>query len=152
MKDESNDEPIRFLVSLGLRFTDKDEAIRQACRALTEIDCLDGEYAQSMLSREALSSTYLDRGLAIPHGTRDAMVQVKHDGIAVLQVPDGVSWGPQQIAQLIVAIAARSDAHLEILRHLLSVLRDEALLDKLKATTDAGEIELALTGKRGDTQ
>jgi phosphocarrier protein FPr len=141
---EQSNVTIELLAKMGTIFASKEDALREACRLLEEAGCVDKEYADSMLRREYISSTYLDRGLAIPHGTRNDMGRVKRDGIAVLQVPGGVSWGKGQNAELIVAIAASSDAHLGILRHLVSLLHDEALLTRLKTTTDMEEIKAVL--------
>jgi phosphocarrier protein FPr len=142
MEDAKTD--VELLIRIGAVFPGKEEAIREACRMLCEAGCVDKDYAESMFKREYISSTYLDRGLAVPHGTQDDMARVKHDGIAVLQVPAGVSWGPDQKAAFITAIAASSDAHLGILRRLVSLLRDEALLKKLITTEDAEEIKTVL--------
>ncbi|MDR1901936.1 MAG: PTS sugar transporter subunit IIA [Treponema sp.] len=141
---EQSNPHIELITKAGAVFTSKEEALREACRLLNEAGCVDKDYADSMLRREYISSTYLDMGLAIPHGTQNDMLRVKREGIAVLQVPGGVSWGKDQNAELIVAIAASSDAHLSILRHLVSLLHDKALLTKLKTTANAEEIKAVL--------
>jgi phosphocarrier protein FPr len=135
---------IELLIKIGAVFSSKEEALREACSLLSEAGCVDKEYADSMLRREYISSTYLDRGIAVPHGTQNDMGSVKREGIAVLQVPGGVLWGKDQNAELIMAIAASSNAHLGILRHIVSLLHDEALLTRLKTTTDVEEIKAVL--------
>ncbi|MDR2096332.1 MAG: PTS sugar transporter subunit IIA [Treponema sp.] len=146
---EQRNVNIELITKIGAVFASKEEALREACRLLGEAGCVDKEYADSMLRREYISSTYLDRGMAIPHGTQNDMGRVKRDGVVVLQVPGGVSWGKDQNAELIVAIAASSDAHLGILRHLVSLLHDEALLTKLKTTVNAEEIRAVLLKPQG---
>ena len=48
--------------------------------------------------------------------------------------------------RLVVGIAAQSDTHITLLRRLTRLIQDEATLQRLFATTDAGEIVNALTG------
>jgi len=57
----------------------------------------------------------------------------------VLQFPDGVTWHDNATVYVLVAIAAQSDEHLDILRHLT---RGQAKLALGKAT--AGEVRDAL--------
>lgn len=61
----------------------------------------------------------------------------------MLQVPGGVEWNPGQTARLVVAIAARSDSHITILRRLTRLMQDEDRLGQLFATAaPAGLIEV----------
>jgi phosphocarrier protein FPr len=50
-----------------------------------------------------------------------------------------------QVTRLVVGIAAQSDTHITLLRRLTRLIQDEATLQRLFATTDAGEIVNALT-------
>ncbi|WP_234882601.1 PTS sugar transporter subunit IIA, partial [Xanthomonas perforans] len=43
-----------------------------------------------MRRREGLANTFLGHGLAIPHGVGEDRHLVRRDGIAVLQLTDGV--------------------------------------------------------------
>ncbi len=47
--------------------------------------------------REALANTFLGHGVAIPHGLGEDRHLLRRDGIAVLQLPDGVEWNPGQV-------------------------------------------------------
>ena len=132
------------LVRLGARPATKDEAIRQACQLLVAAGCVDPGYADSMVAREAVANTFLGNGVAIPHGLVEDRGFVRRDAVAVLQVPAGVLWNPGQEARLVVAIAARGDGHLAILRRLTRLIGDEARLAALATTTDAGLIAAAL--------
>ncbi len=99
-----------------------------------------------MLRREAVSNTYLGKGIAIPHGTVEDRDLIQKDAIAVLQVRDGVEWNAGERARLVVAIAARSDGHIEILRRLTRLLQDEDRLAVLAATDDRQALSDALNG------
>ncbi|MBZ8142033.1 phosphoenolpyruvate--protein phosphotransferase [Rubrivivax gelatinosus] len=136
----------RELIRLDAGVADKADAIRQATALLTAAGCVRPAFEASMLRREQASNTYLGKGIAIPHGMVDERELIQRDGIAVLQVRGGVEWNEGQRAQLVVAIAARSDAHIGILRRLTRLMADEARVAALARTDDAGELIQALAG------
>ena len=98
-----------------------------------------------MMRREAVADTFLGHGVAIPHGMIEDRAMVRQVGLAILQIPEGVVWNEGQTARLVVAIAAQSDAHIDILRRLTGLMQDEAALDALSRTTDGRQIVAALT-------
>ena len=79
-------------VRLGCQAVDWRGALEQAARALVEAGRADPEYGEGLLAREAQSSTYLGKGIAIPHGTPDSRRFVRSTGVRVLQFPQGVTW------------------------------------------------------------
>src|SRR5437763_12999168 len=101
-----------------------------------------------MLGREEVANTYLGNGISIPHGLPKDRDLIKQTGIAVVQVPAGVTWNPGETARLIVGIAAKSDEHIEMLRRLTRVLGDQEQVARLTQTTDPRDIIEALTGER----
>ncbi|MCK8783352.1 phosphoenolpyruvate--protein phosphotransferase [Roseomonas sp. NAR14] len=135
--------PAQF-IRLDASPADKAAAIREACQLLAAGGCVDPAYADSILRREAVANTFLGHGVAIPHGMVDDRHLVRRDGIAVLQVPAGLDWNPGQAAHLVVAIAARSDTHIDILRRLTRLIQDEARLAALFRTADPAAIAAAL--------
>ncbi|TVV75131.1 phosphoenolpyruvate--protein phosphotransferase [Sphingomonas solaris] len=141
--------PVRLLpeelVRLAASPADKAAAIREAGQLLVAAGCVEAGYVESMARREAVANTFLGGGVAIPHGLGEDKGLVRRDGIAVLQVPGGVEWNPGQVARLVVGIAARSDAHIAILRRLTRLIQDEARLAALIATGDPAEIVAALS-------
>ena len=136
----------RELIRLDARAQDKTDAIAQVAQMLVAAGCVAPGYEASMGRREALANTFLGHGVAIPHGLGEDRHLVRRDGIAVLQLPEGVEWNPGQVTRLVVGIAAQSDTHITLLRRLTRLIQDEATLQRLFATTDAGEIVNALTG------
>lgn len=127
----------------GLPSEGRDEAILRAGRLLESAGCVSPGYAEAMLERERLTTTYMGMGIAIPHGTSEAKGKVLRSGISVLQYPEGVDFGEEK-AFLVIGIAGVGDEHLDILARISSALEDEALLDRLSHTADAEEIYQAL--------
>src|SRR5436305_2208247 len=136
------------LIRLQARAADKQEAIRQAGQLLVDSGYIDAGYVASMLGREEVANTYLGNGISIPHGLPKDRDLIKQTGIAVVQVPAGVTWNPGETARLVVGIAAKSDEHIEMLRRLTRVLGDQEQVARLTQTTDPRDIIEALTGER----
>lgn len=137
--------PPARLIRLGAQPQDKEDAIRQAGQMLVAAGCIDADYIPSMLRREAVANTFLGHGVVIPHGLGEDRGLVRRNGLAVLQMPNGVEWSGGQRAHLAVAIAAESDAHITLLRRLTRLLQDEARLATLFTTERADDILEALS-------
>lgn len=93
----------------------KDEALQRVVGRLTEAGHTTPAYLNGMREREGQISTYLGNGIAIPHGTPQSRDAVLKTGVKVLACPQGVDWGEEQAAYLIVGIAAQDNEHLDIL-------------------------------------
>jgi mannitol/fructose-specific phosphotransferase system IIA component len=131
-------------VRLGLSATSQQDALEQCGAVLVEIGAVAEEYAAAILEREQSVSTYMGEGVAIPHGTDASRAHVKRTALAVLQFPGGVDWKGKQ-ATLCIAIASRSDEHVGILQSLATVLADPAKAQRLRESTDVGEVLDLLT-------
>ena len=88
------------------------------------------EYINGMLAREQDVSTYMGRGIAIPHGENAVKDTVKKSGIVVLQFPNGVEFGTGK-AKLVVGIAGKGDEHLAILAN-IAIALDEYTDEQLE--------------------
>lgn len=132
-----------------MKASSKEEAIRLAGELLAENGCVEPEYIDAMQAREKLSSTYLGESIAIPHGTIEAKDKVKKTGIVVCQYPAGVKFGEaeDEIARLVIGIAARNDEHLQVINNITNALDDDSLIQKLATTTDVDFVVGILSGK-----
>lgn len=135
-------------IHLGAVASSKQEAIQLVASALTQAGCVSAAYVDGMLKRETQTSTYLGNGIAIPHGTTDTRDLVLKTGVQVFQFPQGVTWGEDQTAYVVLGIAARSDEHLALLRQLTHVLSDDRVADRLASTTSAEELRSLLMGEQ----
>ena len=98
-------------VRLGLRATDRQDALRQCGAVLVQIGAAGPAYAEAMLEREQLVSTYMGMGFAIPHGTDASREHINRAALAFLQFPDGVDWDGRD-CHVCIAIASKSDEQL----------------------------------------
>lgn len=122
----------------------KEDAIKAAGNLLFDLGYVDQSYADAMLEREKLATTYMGMGLAIPHGTTKAKASVKKTGIVVMQYPQGIDFGEEK-AYLIIGIAGIGDEHLDLLGAICSALDDDSIMDKMKSTDDIDWIISQLT-------
>ncbi|MCK3658013.1 bifunctional PTS fructose transporter subunit IIA/HPr protein [Pasteurellaceae bacterium Pebbles2] len=134
-------------IHLAMSAENKTQAIEMAAKALTQAGYVAENYVQGMLAREQQTSTFLGNGIAIPHGTLDTRQLVNETGVVVLQFPQGVDWGEDNTAYIVIGIAARSDEHLALLRQLTHILSDEAKAQKLATLTDVSTFRALLLGE-----
>ena len=91
-----------------------------------------------LMQREKLGSTGLGNGIAIPHG-RFAGLDKVHGFFARLGKPvdfDAPDHRPVDIVFLLMAPEGAGADHLKALARVSRLLRDEALVEKLRATAD----------------
>ena len=128
-------------VHLGLKADNKEAAIRAAGKLLAERGYVAPDYVNAMLEREQLVSTYLGESIAVPHGTIAAKEFVKRTGIVICQYPAGVAFGEaaDEVARLVIGIAARNDEHMQVITRLTNALDEPGLIDRLASTQDPQE-------------
>ncbi|QWQ17934.2 fused PTS fructose transporter subunit IIA/HPr protein [Providencia rettgeri] len=135
-------------IHLAAAASDKKNAIEQVAKALENAGYARSGYAQGMLNRETQAPTFLGNGIAIPHGTTETRDQVLKTGFAVFQFPDGIDWGDNQTAYIVIGIAAQSNEHLELLRQLTHIISDEHTADAMAKANTPKALKQLLMGER----
>ncbi|MEM7342970.1 MAG: PTS sugar transporter subunit IIA [Chloroflexota bacterium] len=125
-------------VQLNMPSVSKKEAIKQAGELLVKAGYVTPDYVEGMLAREETMSTYLGHGLAIPHGQFEDKENIHSTGISIVQYPEGVLWDDDddEIAYLVVGIAATANEHVGILSNLAEVIEEEEAAQELIRATD----------------
>ena len=150
--DDGQDHLFKLSASnifLGNVATDKEQAIRFAGEQLVKGGYVEPEYVEAMLAREKLTPTYLGESIAVPHGTVEAKDRVLKTGVVFCQYPQGVHFGeePEDIARLVIGIAARNNEHIQVITSLTNALDDDSVIARLASTTDVQEVLDLLSGK-----
>ncbi|MCW9449656.1 PTS mannitol transporter subunit IICBA [Klebsiella michiganensis] len=129
-------------IFLGRKAATKEEAILFAGEQLVKGGYVEQEYVQAMLDREKLTSTYLGESIAVPHGTIEAKDRVLKTGIVFCQYPEGVRFGEEEddVARLVIGIAARNNEHIQVITSLTNALDDESVIERLAKTTSVEEV------------
>jgi phosphocarrier protein FPr len=124
------------MVRLNVPTTNKANAIRLAGELLVRAGRVAPSYIDGMLAREETMSTYIGNGVAIPHGQFDDKDSIRTSGISVVQFPEGIEWNPDEIAYLVIGIAAANDEHVDILANLAEVLEEPEDANQLARATE----------------
>lgn len=140
-------EDIRF----NRHITSKQEAITCVAAELVDVGCVLPGYLQGMLDREQQVSTYLGNDIAIPHGTTAVRETVIKTGVKILVCPQGINWGENNTARLIIGIAARDNEHLDILRQLSHRVSDDDFPAAIQNAETPDEVLSVLAGRRSTT-
>ena len=124
-------------VVVGCKSVSKEEAIKAAGERLFKSGYVEEPYIEGMLARERDISTYIGKGISIPHGENAVKQYVKKSGIVVMQYPQGVQFG-DNVAHIIVGIAGKDNDHLAILANIAMTMDEceDAELERLYTTDD----------------
>ncbi|MBC8014291.1 MAG: PTS mannitol transporter subunit IICBA [Sporomusaceae bacterium] len=142
--EESRDDVMDNLILrksnilLGLKSVERDEVIRMAGRLLHTSGYVKEEYIEAMIEREKDLTTYIGKGIAIPHGVGRAKENIIKSGMVVLQFPDGISFG-DETAYMVIGIAGVGNEHLSILSNIATAINaddDDSIVEVLRTTTD----------------
>jgi PTS system nitrogen regulatory IIA component len=104
---------------------------------------------ETLASREALGSTGLGNGIAIPHGKLAGLTRVAAM-FARLETPiefDAVDDQPVDLVMVLLAPLGAGAEHLKALSRVARLLRGEACVDDLRKAEDAAEMYQVLTAR-----
>ena len=124
-------------IALNCYAQTKEDALDVIYKGLLENQNVSIGFKAKMLAREKQFSTYLMNGIAIPHANREGQNFVKKTGIFIGQFKHGVNWGEGNNAYLVIGIAANSEEHLTLLRHLTHLLKNQEKIQQLITTDNA---------------
>lgn len=151
MVTASNSEVLaRDAIYLGRSGDTKDQAIEFVGGELVARGVVTDAYIQGMKDREKSVSTYLGNGIALPHGTFETKNAVEGTALVVAQYPDGVDWGDDNTAHLVIGLAAVGEDHVHVLSHLAEILQDEETCRQLWVTKDRDVLYDSLQGSGED--
>ena len=127
-------------VSSDLKASTKAEVISEMIGLLVEAGAIDkknrNKVVDVLMAREALGSTAIGQGIAIPHGKSDATgALVAALGVSKKGVNfDSLDGEPAYIFFLLVAPADSAGPHLKALARVSRLLKDKFFRDSLKGT------------------
>ena len=129
-------------IFLGLKASNKLEAIKFAGEQLVKLGYAEPAYIDGMFEREKLVTTYLGESIAVPHGTIEAKESVIKTGIVVCQYTDGILFGDDEddIAKLVIGIAAKNDEHISVITTITNALDDEKAIETLINSKDVQKV------------
>ncbi|MEW6244415.1 MAG: fructose PTS transporter subunit IIA [Bacillota bacterium] len=142
-------------ICMDLGASTKEEAIAKLADMLDSAGKLRSRqgYIKTVLEREALTTTGIGMGIAIPHGKSAA---VREAGIAFGKSACGIDWTSLdgQPTRLVFLLAVPEEAagtqHLQILARLARMLMDDGFRnDLMSATTPEKVLEVISRSEKG---
>ena len=136
----------RDAVTNDLKASTKAEVIAEMTGLLVEAGAIEKKHKakiiETLMAREALGSTAIGQGIAIPHGKSEAAEKM----VAALAVSrkgvhfDSLDGEPSYIFFLLIAPIDSAGPHLKILAQISRLLKDKFFRDSLKNTKSGKEM------------
>lgn len=131
-------------ISVDMKAQGKQEALEELCQALQRANKLSDakQMVQILMEREALGSTGIGQGVAIPHGkTGTVKDQVAALGISRRGIEfEALDGEPVHIVFLLVAPSEAAGNHLKALAKVSRLLKDKFFRQALRDAKSADEI------------
>ncbi len=131
-------------INLDLKAKKKEEAIDELVNVLDKAGKLANreEFKKAIIARENISSTALEEGIAIPHAKTSA---VKEAALAFGLSKEGIDYEsldeePSTIFFMIAAPEKSTDAHIETLSKLTTLLLDDDFREELLKATSPQQV------------
>ena len=129
-------------VSADLQATTKEEVIEEMVGLLTKSESIDkknkSKFVEVLMAREALGSTAIGQGIAIPHGkSEDVDHLIAGLGVSKKGVDfESLDGEPAYIFFLLLAPIDSAGPHLKALAKISRLLKDKYFRENLKAVKD----------------
>lgn len=137
-----NDFLVSKAVSADLKSTSKKDVIEELVGLLIDAGAVEKKYKNKVLevliAREALGSTAIGQGIAIPHAKSDCVKKmvgclgVSKSGINF----DSLDGEPAHIFFLLIAPVDSAGPHLKALARISRLLKDKFIRESLKSVKD----------------
>jgi PTS system nitrogen regulatory IIA component len=141
-------DPVQAMANGGIYYrvagTDRDSVLRNVVDILRLPDHVDREFLlQVLLAREALGSTGIGDGIAIPHARNPIVLNVERPTITLCFLENPVDFAALDglpVTILFTLINPTARAHLHLLSRLAFMLNDKGFKDVLKRQASRDEI------------
>ena len=135
---------IKDVIKVPLVSREKYDVLKELVQVLKDagkIDDVDTVY-KAVLEREALGSTGLEKGIAVPHAKCPAVPEIM---LALGISPGGIDFEsldgePSHLFFLILAPPDKSGPHIQLLSEIAGVARSQAFCRMLRSAKNAEEI------------
>jgi nitrogen PTS system EIIA component len=139
-------------IRIPLRGRSKDELLRELVDAVATGNGADrDEMLRAVREREAVLSTGIGHGVAIPHGKSAAIGELRMAaGTAVEPIDfDSLDGEPVSLLFLLVGPESAAGAHIKALSRISRLVRQDAVRDRLIGATTPAEFLAALREAEG---
>jgi mannitol/fructose-specific phosphotransferase system IIA component len=85
-------------------------------------------------------SVYIGNHVAIPHGIHGSENEIIKSGLSLIQLPEGVSFGENKIAYVVIGIAGKGNEHMNYLQKIALICSEIDNVEKIRNATTKQEI------------
>jgi len=130
-------------IKIPLESTNKDDLLRELVDLATRDDAVSdpGDVLRAVREREAVLSTGIGHGVAIPHGKSPALSELRL-AAGYTEAPvdfDALDGQPVRLFFLLVGPEAAAGAHIKALSRISRLVRKDDMRQRLLAARDAHE-------------
>ncbi|MBI4409105.1 MAG: PTS sugar transporter subunit IIA [Gemmatimonadetes bacterium] len=140
-------------IKIPLVAATKSELLEELVQLLTRADRVEdpGDVLRAVREREAVLSTGIGNGVAIPHGKSSAVPELRLAAGRTAEPVDFDALDGQPVRLLFLLVGPETDAapHIKALSRISRLLRQEPVRQRLIAARDAGEFYRALSEAEG---
>lgn len=126
-------------IKISLDDFNVESAINSVGDLLVKSNYVDQAYVDAMHKRNTSLSVFLGNYLAVPHGEFEAKQYIKHSGVSVLMLPNGMDWQGNKV-HFVVGLAGKGEEHMEILSNIADVFQEEEKVLSLVKNQSIDEI------------
>jgi PTS system fructose-specific IIA component len=128
-------------IRVPLRNRDKRSVLRELVGLVATGPALEEEVLQAVIAREAILSTAIGYGVAVPHGWCDSLPELR---LAAANSPepilfDALDGRPVRLFFLIAGPESMAGAHLKVLSRVVRLVRREPIRHRLADARDPEE-------------
>lgn len=95
----------------NMKFTSKDELLKEMCRRLKEQGSTDDLFYTSVMKRESIANTNMNDVFALPHSMELCALETK---VAVAILKEPIPWTKDNTVQIVMLLAIKQNEHLDI--------------------------------------
>lgn len=138
-KDQENDIFERELCFLDSEITDFIEAINYYGKLLEIKGYAKEGFHENILEREKKGSTYVGKGIAIPHASE---VYVNKSKICIVRFKNSITWQKDQLNFIVILCLKFDDVNTtkKFFKNFYSVLKDDEIISKVKSAQSIDDI------------
>lgn len=123
-------------ISIEDKFIMKNDVIDKMVTKLVTNESVDPDYSLSVYKRETMGNTFLEGGIAIPHGESKFITK---PAISVTKLTKPIIWENNQHVEIIFMLALTENNSKEI-EYLYKLLYSKDTIERLKSATSSKEI------------
>lgn len=139
--DASGESPLRDVISEDIILFDtkailKSDVIDELVDIMKEKGYVDDGFMLSVYKRESIGPTFLEGGIAIPHGDPANVIK---PSIAIAKLATPLVWDGDNVADLVFMIGLKEDSKIYF-NNLYEVISNEKCLEALKNAKSSSEL------------